>query len=99
MSTADALPAAEVTEPGRYEIRVSGHPAPRWTAWFDGLTLTAQDDGSTVIHGPIADQSALHGLLRKLSDLGLPLVSVTPAAPDEATTPRTTHPSPDRSTT
>jgi hypothetical protein len=60
----------------RYEIRVSGHLAPRWSAHFEGMTLTAQDDGTTVIHGPVADQSALHGLLRKLSDLGLPLVSV-----------------------
>ncbi len=62
----------------RYEIRVIGHLAPRWAAWFDGMTLTPQDDGTTVIDGPIADQSALHGLLRKLSDLALPLVSVTP---------------------
>jgi len=62
----------------RYEIRVTGHLAPRWSAWFEGMTLTAQDDGTTVIDGPIADQSALHGLLRKLGDLGLPLVSVTP---------------------
>jgi hypothetical protein len=59
-----------------YEIRVSGHLAPRWAAYFEGMTLTAQDDGTTVIHGPVTDQSALHGLLRKLSDLGLPLVSV-----------------------
>ncbi len=62
----------------RYEIRVAGHLAPRWAAHFEGMTLTAQDDGTTVIHGPVADQSALHGLLRKLSDLGLPLVSVQP---------------------
>jgi hypothetical protein len=66
--------------PSRYEIRVTGHLAPRWAAHFDGMTLTPQDDGSTVIEGPVADQSALHGLLRKLSDLGLPLVSVTPAS-------------------
>lgn len=62
----------------RYEIRVTGHLAPRWAAVFVGMTLTPQDDGSTVIEGPVADQSALHGLLRKLSDLGLALVSVTP---------------------
>jgi hypothetical protein len=64
----------------RYEIRVTGHLAPRWAAFFDGMTLTAHDDGTTVIEGPVADQSALHGLLRKLSDLGLPLVSVTATA-------------------
>ncbi len=61
----------------RYEIRVAGHLAPRWTAFFEGMTLTPDRDGTTVIAGPVADQSALHGLLRKLSDLGLPLISVT----------------------
>ena len=65
-------------EPDRYEIRVKGHLADRWAAWFDGMTLTRQADGTTVLRGPVADQSALHGLLRKVSDLGLPLVSVTP---------------------
>ncbi len=64
--------------PDRYEIRVKGHLADRWSAWFDGMTLTRQADGTTVLDGPIADQCALHGLLRKVSDLGLPLVSVTP---------------------
>jgi hypothetical protein len=67
-----------VRTPGRYDIRFAGRLAPRWVAWFDGMTLTQQDDGTTVIHGLVADQSALHGVLRKLSDLGLPLVSVTP---------------------
>jgi hypothetical protein len=65
-------------EPDRYEIRVKGHLADRWAAWFDGMTLTRQADGTTVLDGPVADQSALHGLLRKVSDLGLPLVSVAP---------------------
>ena len=62
----------------RYEIRIAGHLAPRWAASFDGMTITSHDDGTTVLDGPVADQSALHGLLRKLSELGLPLVSVTP---------------------
>ena len=65
--------------PQRYEIRVRGHLAPRWAPWFDGMALVVQDDGTTVIDGPVADQSALHGLLRTISDLGLPLVSVTAA--------------------
>ncbi len=65
-------------EPCRFEIRVKGHLADRWAAWFDGMTLTRQADGTTILHGPVADQSALHGLLRKVNDLGLPLVSVTP---------------------
>jgi hypothetical protein len=65
--------------PAPYEIRVRGRLAPRWAGWFDGMTLTRHDDGTTVIHGLVADQSALHGLLRKVADLGLPLVSVTAA--------------------
>ncbi len=62
--------------PGLYEIRLKGHLDSRWTAWFDGLTLTHDSDGTT-IHGLVADQAALHGLLQKVRDLGLPLVSVT----------------------
>lgn len=77
------------TGPQRYVIRVRGHLASRWTAWFDGMTLAPQDDGTTVIDGDVADQSALHGLLRTISDLGLPLVSITatdgPAHPHRRT--------------
>jgi hypothetical protein len=65
-------------EAGRYEIRLKGHLDPRWGAWFDGLSLTHQSDGTTVIHGPVADQAALHGLLQRVRDVGLPLVSVEP---------------------
>jgi hypothetical protein len=86
VSDVPADQAHRVNGPGRYEIRVRGHLAARWVAWFDGMTLTALDDGTTVIHGPVTDQAALHGLLRKLSDIGLPLVSVTPVDPDEPTT-------------
>jgi hypothetical protein len=60
----------------RYEVRVQGRLESRWVAWFDSMTLTAEDDGITCIHGPVADQAALHGLLAKLRDVGLPLVSV-----------------------
>jgi hypothetical protein len=60
-----------------YEIRVKGHLSPHWTAWFDGLTVRNDDDGTAVISGPVADQSALHGLLHKLRDVGLPLVSLS----------------------
>jgi hypothetical protein len=60
-----------------YEIRVRGHLEPRWTSWFDGLTLTQDPDGTTVIRGAVADQAALHGLIQKVRDIGLPLVSVT----------------------
>jgi hypothetical protein len=62
----------------QYEIRVAGRLAPRWSAWFDGLTVAAQADGTTVIRGPVVDQAALHGLLQKLRDVGIPLVSLTP---------------------
>jgi hypothetical protein len=74
-------------DPGRYEIRVQGHLAPRWSEWFDGLDLTSEPGGTTLIAGDVVDQSALHGLLQKLRDAGLPLLSVTqvdwPRAPSE----------------
>lgn len=59
-----------------YEIRVKGHLAGRWAAWFDGMTLTAGDDGTTVLRGPVADQAALHGLIAAARDASLPLISV-----------------------
>jgi hypothetical protein len=62
---------------GRYEIRLEGHLDARWAARFDGMTLTTRPDGTTLIEGPVVDQAALHGLLRTLRDLGLPLLSVT----------------------
>ncbi len=70
-------------EAGQYEIRVQGHLDARWTAWFDGLTLTRESDGSTLIEGTVVDQSALHGLLQKVRDTGLPLVSVEHIDSDE----------------
>ena len=72
---------------GRYEIRLKGHLDTRWAAWFDGLTLTNCSDGTTVIHGPVVDQSALHGLLQKVRDVGLPLISVTRVEPDQPDPP------------
>jgi hypothetical protein len=73
-------------EAGRYEIRLTGHLGARWAAWFDGLTVGQQGDGTTLISGPIADQAALHGLLQRVRDLGLPLVSVTRDETDPPTT-------------
>src|SRR5260370_7297789 len=75
--------------PGRYEIRLRGHLDSRWAAWFDGLSLTNESDGTTIIYGPVVDQAALYGLLQKVRDLGLPLVSVTPAEPDHPHPPTT----------
>ena len=71
------------SEAGRYEIRLKGHLDNRWTTWFDGLTLTTCSDGTTTIHGIVVDQSALHGLLQKVRDIGLPLISVTRVEPDQ----------------
>jgi hypothetical protein len=64
-------------EAGRYEIRLKGHLEPRWATWFDGLSLSHESDGTTTLRGPIVDQAALHGVLQRIRDLGLPLVSVT----------------------
>lgn len=64
-----------------YEIRVQGRLGPRWAAWFDGLSVTHEDGGVTLICGPVPDQAALHGLLQKLRDLGVPLVSLTQKGP------------------
>lgn len=69
-------------ESARYEIRVKGHLDARWAEWFDGLSLSHASDGTTVIDGLVADQAALHGLLQKLRDLGVPLVSVARVEPD-----------------
>lgn len=66
------------SEGGNYEIRVKGLLDARWTAWFEGLRLERQTDGTTLIHGPLVDQAALHGLLARVRDLGLSLISVTP---------------------
>ncbi|TFV79238.1 hypothetical protein E4P39_00810 [Blastococcus sp. CT_GayMR19] len=68
---------------GRYEIRVKGHLDARWAAWFDGMSLTRESDGTTNVHGPVVDQAALHGLLQKLRDTGLPLMSVTQVEADQ----------------
>jgi len=64
------------THPPLYEIRIAGHLSPQWMEWFEGLTVTPEDDGNTLLSGPVADQAALHGLLKKVRDLGMPLVSV-----------------------
>ena len=68
----------------QYEIRVDGHLGTRWAAWFDGLAVTSESDGTTVLHGPIVDQAALHGLLQKLRDVGIPLISLRQVPPDKA---------------
>jgi hypothetical protein len=64
-----------------YQIRIKGHLGPQWADWFEGLTITLEEDGDTLLTGPVVDQAALHGLLKKVRDLGMPLVSVSPAEP------------------
>ncbi|MBN2389080.1 MAG: hypothetical protein JXR84_00055 [Anaerolineae bacterium] len=63
-------------KPALYEIRVKGNLDPQWADWFDGFTLTAQENDETLLTGQVADQPALHGLLARIRDLGLPLLSV-----------------------
>ena len=76
-NTVNTRSAGHPQDSGRYEICIKGHLSSRWASRFDGMTLTARADGTTVIEGLIVDQAALHGLLNKVSDLGLPLLSVT----------------------
>ena len=63
-----------------YQIRIEGQLGPQWTDWFEGLTITLEDDGDTLLTGPVVDQAALYGLLKKVRDLGLPLVAVNQVA-------------------
>jgi hypothetical protein len=83
MSETHALPAYH-DESGFYEIRIKGHLDNRWADWFEGLTITLEDDGNTLLTGPVVDQAALHGLLKKVRDLGMPLVSVSPVENGQA---------------
>jgi hypothetical protein len=74
----------------QYEIVVKGHLGAHWAAWFDGFTITNRADGTAALHGPVVDQAALHGLLRRLRDVGLPLISL--AVAEDGTD---AHPAPD----
>lgn len=77
------------TEPGRhpiYQIRVEGHLGHEWADWFGGLTVTLEKSGQTLLTGPVVDQAALYGLLKKVRDLGMPLLSVNRAEPRHAGT-------------
>ena len=70
------------SHPQYYEIRLKGHLEARWAKWFNGLAITLEENGHTLLSGPVADQAALHGLLKKVRDVGLPLLSVNPIEPD-----------------
>ncbi len=71
-------------QPQCYKIRLKGHLDDQWSDWFEGLTITLEEDGDTLLTGPVIDQAAMHGLLKKVRDLGLPLVSVCPHEPGQA---------------
>ena len=74
-------PQCNTGQPMVYQIRIKGHLSRQWTDWFEGLTITLEEDGDTLLTGPVVDQSALHGLLKKVRDLGMPLLSVNSVEP------------------
>jgi len=76
--------ATDHAEPPIYQIRVQGHLDRAWESWFAGLAVTLENDGHTLLTGGIVDQAALHGLLKKVRDLGMPLVSVNRIEPSQA---------------
>ena len=79
-------PQLDSNQPVIYQIRIKGHLAREWTDWFEGLTITLEENGDTLLTGPVVDQAALHGLLKKVRDLGMPLVSVCPVEPGPPST-------------
>ncbi len=82
------------SQPVVYQIRIRGQLDSQWTGWFGGLSITLEEDGDTLLTGPVIDQAALHGLLKKVRDLGLPLVSVSPVEPGQADASDVKPPSP-----
>ncbi len=80
-------PKTDPNKPTIYKIRIKGHLGPEWSDWFEGMTVTLEEDGTTLLTGPVVDQAALHGLLKKVRDLGMPLVSVCPVEHRQADAP------------
>ncbi len=80
-------PKTDPRESMVYQIRIKGHLGRQWTDWFGGLSITLEDDGETLLTGPVVDQAALHGLLKKVRDLGMPLLAVTHIKPGQAGAP------------
>ena len=82
------------SQPQVYQIRINGHLGQQWMDWFDGLTITQRANGETLLAGPVADQAALYGVLKKIRDLGMVLLAVTPLIPyvAKATTVKETYP-------
>jgi hypothetical protein len=78
-------------QPMIYQIRVKGHLGHHWTDWFEGLTIQLTDNGETLLTGPVIDQAALHGLLKKVRDSGMSLLSVMHVKPEQADAPDIKH--------
>ena len=81
------IPATNPGQPTIYQIRIRSHLGPQWTDWFEGLAITLEDNGDTLLTGPVVDQAALHGLLRKVRDAGLPLLSMMRVGPEQNEAP------------
>ena len=77
-------PKPDLSQPLIYEIKIEGHLGTQWTDWFEGLTITLQENGATLLTGPVVDQAALYGLLKKVRDLGMPLLLVHRIEPERA---------------
>lgn len=77
-------PKSDPREPIIYQIRIKGHLGRQWSDWFEGLSITQEEDGDTLLTGPVVDDAALHGLLKKVRDLGIPLLSVNSVEPGQA---------------
>jgi len=80
-------PETDQGQPMIYQIQIQGHLDPRWEDWFEGLTIRLDSNGDTLLTGPVVDQAALHGLLRKVRDLGLPLLSISTVEPKQEDLP------------
>jgi hypothetical protein len=70
-----------------YQIRIKGHLSPQWTDWFEGMAITSEDNGDTLVTGPVIDQAALHGVLKRVRDVNLPLLSIMEVPPKQEDTP------------
>jgi hypothetical protein len=81
-------PTPDPDQPMVYQIRIKGHLGRDWADWFEGLTITLEDSGETLLTGPVVDQAALHGLLKKVRGLGMPLLSVNSVRPGQVPDPR-----------
>jgi hypothetical protein len=86
----ERTPSPDPDQPMICHIRIEGHLDPRWSDWFLGLAITLQENGETLLSGPVVDQAALHGLVRKVRDLGIPLISVVCVKAGQAETPEAT---------